>query len=277
MKKWNNILFVLTALALVTLVPNARAQAGIDSLSFRDTLFTISTEARSLFIDKLGQLYVLTKSNSVEKYSADGKLLFRFNDNDFGPIHSIDVTNPLQIALWIKTYQKIVVLDRTLNPLSSFLLEDSGVPLVETVCVANQNQLWLYDVSTFRFKLLSSQGKILREGQDLSLLMEEQFRPRLLWEQDNRLFVLDQSGSVSEFDTYGAFIRRVANIGEDMLRAHPQPQGVLYRKKNGCWNYASFQLGRPEVEFRQLQNSENVAIFGKRAYVSDGTSVKAVE
>src|ERR1700761_3292099 len=62
--------------------------------------------------DNLGNIYVITKDNLLEKLDANGDSIAVFNDvRHFGKIWTIDVTNPLKILVFYREFATIVVLD----------------------------------------------------------------------------------------------------------------------------------------------------------------------
>lgn len=99
--------------------------------------------------DAFGWQYTIA-DNEFRKQK-DGRIL-KYNNVALGEIVHADLQNPLQIVLFYKKFNTVVLLDNQLNETLS--INFSSLPnnqtelIVEAAGLASQNRLWLYDITT---------------------------------------------------------------------------------------------------------------------------------
>ncbi len=196
-------LLVLAGMACI----QVQAQSG-----FRER-FRITQPAKLIAADKLRQLYIVTPGNEVIKYSADGQLLYRFNNNTLGPLEHIDATDPFNLLLYYPDFQVVLILDRTLNLLGEYNLWSFGISQPRTPCMANDNLLWIYDEAGFRLKKLDRQGHVITQSDDLNLLLGRQPSPSALLARNNRVYMNDPKSGIHVFDNFGQFQKTLSVTG----------------------------------------------------------------
>ena len=178
-----------------------------------DSVFTLLKEipvkATLLSTDKVQQCYVRTTDNDIVKYNTEGKEIFRFNNNNLGPLGMIDATNPFNILLYYPEYLTIVTLDRTLNQTSEFNLYNLDIVEVTAIGMSNDNNIWLYDDLSFKVKKINRRGVVLEEGDNLSLELGISIQPNFMLEKDNRLYINDPAIGILVFDIYGNYIKTI--------------------------------------------------------------------
>lgn len=80
------------------------------------------------------------------------KTTLKYKNVALGDIYRADLQNPLQIVLFYKKFNTVVLLDNQLNETLkiNFSALPQGAPdlLVEAAGLASQNRLWLYDINT---------------------------------------------------------------------------------------------------------------------------------
>jgi len=138
MKKITVIFFLL--LAITT---NAQ-----DTGSIPVRLLSNAKSAKQQFIgmDGFGWEYTIV-DNELQKQK-DGKT-FKYRSVSLGEIYRADIQNPLQIVLFYKKFNSVILLDNQLNETSRINFSDLPQPLiVEAAGLASQNKLWLYDMTT---------------------------------------------------------------------------------------------------------------------------------
>jgi hypothetical protein len=223
-----NTWLVWSILLLLVLPCGMKAQQNWQQLA------QIDISATAMFTDKLGQIYLLDAKNVLDKYSPEGKLLFRFNNNNLGKIKHVDPSNPLNTLLFVPDYQQVIILDRTLNPQHTLRLNDLGYDQVQALCMSNQNSLWLYDITNFKLLNITGDGTLLREGQDLSLVLgpSSRFNPRQLRELDNQLYANDPNIGVLLFDNFGTYLKTLYIPGIQTFEV--QGTQLIYQLK-GFW------------------------------------------
>lgn len=114
---------------------------------------TVSFKADSLLaIDSYG-FYYFSKDNSVIKTNFDKK--FNYQNTALGSPDYLDVTNPLQLVLFYKKFNTVVLLDNQLNE-TSIINGNQHKIVFETVGLARQNKLWFYDSVSQKFGLFNS-------------------------------------------------------------------------------------------------------------------------
>ena len=91
---------------------------------------------------------VLSKSNSKQN--------FEYKNVSLGKITKVDFQNPLQIVVFYKNFNTIVLLDNQLNEIKKidFNLQTNTINL-EAVALSSQNQLWFYEGITSKIGLYS--------------------------------------------------------------------------------------------------------------------------
>ena len=113
--------------------------------------------------------------NQQNKYSIKNNILtknsetitYQYNNLGLGKITRVDFQNPLQIVIFYKNFNTVVLLDNQLNEIKKidFNLKSTPVTL-EAVALSSQNQIWIYDsisskiglynVNTYAFKWIST-------------------------------------------------------------------------------------------------------------------------
>lgn len=93
--------------------------------------------------DNLKNDYFL-KSNVIKKVNANEK--FQYQNLSLGTIEKVCLTNPLQIVVFYRDFNTVVLLDNQLNETQQIDGNKLDIPIkIEGFGLAGQNQVWLYD------------------------------------------------------------------------------------------------------------------------------------
>ena len=100
------------------------------------------------------QNYYSLKENVLSK--TNSKQNFEYKNVSLGKITKVDFQNPLQIAVFYKNFNSVVLLDNQLNEIKKidFNLQNNSIN-TEAVALSSQNQLWIYDGITSKIGLYS--------------------------------------------------------------------------------------------------------------------------
>src|SRR6478672_5274711 len=104
---------------------------------------TIHVQKNSKFTtDNLGNIFVISPTNDIEKYDKNGLKTATANFKVLGNITSIDASNPFEIYVFYRDQNKILYLDNLLNLRGETDLESIGVSQCAAVARSFDNQIW---------------------------------------------------------------------------------------------------------------------------------------
>ena len=174
-----------------------------DSLVLVQTLAIPATLATA---DNLGNLYILTADNALEKYDAAGHRLARYSNNRLGQVTSIDAANPLKLLVWYADFRTAVFLDRSLTELGTLSLDAAGFSVVRSVAMSFDGNLWAYDEALFKLVKIGPDGLVLFETPALNQLVAIPPTADVLKEIGNQVYLADQHQGMFVFDQYASLI-----------------------------------------------------------------------
>ena len=119
--------------------------------------FSLEAEIKGQFkfftTDKLGNVFVLTLKNDIQKFDKKGKKLTEANFKVMGDATMIDAGNPLEIYVFYKDQNKLVYFDNILNYRGETdLYKTLGVNNIQAVCRSYDNGFWFFDPDNFKLK-----------------------------------------------------------------------------------------------------------------------------
>ncbi|MEL6942459.1 MAG: hypothetical protein AAFO82_07310, partial [Bacteroidota bacterium] len=176
------------------------------SQSTLELIQSIPTAAKSIHLDQLHQLYFVTLDNRLLKIDAKGEQQFEYSNSLLGDITLVDVTDPLNIAIYYADYQTLVLLDRNLTELQIISLFELGFGQVTAIGISNNQNIWLYDENDFKLKRINRQGKVVLESGDLSMNIGQSIQPAQLLERNNKIFINDPDQGIFVFDLFGQYL-----------------------------------------------------------------------
>lgn len=197
-----------------------------DSFRLWQQIAKISVAATQITSDPLQNIYLLTTDGELQKYNAQGQLLFKYNNQNLGAPAHIDATNPLRILLHYPDFLTTIVLDRTLNELYVYNLLDYGFNQVNAITTSPDNGLWLYDEWAYQFKKINQQGETVLSSNDLSQVLNVKLAPSQILFQNNNIYLCDEEEGVFVFDFYGQFLAKIPLIGIPHLQI--QENKIIY-------------------------------------------------
>lgn len=179
----------------------------ISSTSFS---FITSYEGKANFIavDNFSNFYVLS-DNRLQKFSPDGKFLYRYEEYRYGKFGMLDVTNPLKLLIFYPDFMTVTTLDRFLAPISTFNFFNLGYQNVTAIASSTDNRLWFYDNVDFKLKKIDETGKIFRESQPLNIITANAPAPNFIVERDNKVYVNDPEIGILVFDVFGGYSKTI--------------------------------------------------------------------
>ncbi|NUN99908.1 MAG: hypothetical protein HUU01_04755 [Saprospiraceae bacterium] len=187
--------------------------------------------------DRLLQTYVVTTSQELIKYNADGAEQFRYNNRRLGPLKLVDASNAFNILLYYPDYQTAITLDRTLNKTGEWNLLSFGFLNVPIVATAADNQLWLYDGVEQRLKKIGPDGVLLKQSDNLLQLLGFSLQPTCLVDQGNFIFLSDPARGILVFDAQGQYHAAIPLEGVNTFQPGHTSDWIYYTQAGALWRY----------------------------------------
>ncbi|MFP5438636.1 MAG: hypothetical protein ACLGH8_12665 [Bacteroidia bacterium] len=157
--------------------------------------------------DAFGWEYVVA-DNEFRKQK-DGRVM-KYRNVSLGDITRADLQNPLQIVLFYKKFNSVVLLDNQLNETGTINFNEISTPVIaEAVGLASQNRLWVYDVSTQQtglFDLKKSTYRALTPPNNNGISWYQNDYNYFYWTDANSsFFTLNLFGSITSGGPVPAF------------------------------------------------------------------------
>lgn len=158
--------------------------------------------------DAYGNVYSI-KDNEVRKNT--GNHLLKYKNLAFGDIYKTDLQNPLQLVVFYRRFNTVVLLDNQLNEIKRINFSDVSLQqqqqpiLAEAVGLASQNRLWVYDVNRQQIGLYNIPQMdfktITPPFSDPVKYYQNDYNYFYWTDVKNRLFVVNLFGSVTALGT----------------------------------------------------------------------------
>lgn len=252
----------------------------ISSFGQSDTAYTlirdVATNAVYFTSDKLQQSYLVSPSNEVIKYDAQGKEVFRYNNNYLGQLKLIDATNPFNLLLYYPDYQTVITLDRTLSETGEINLFDLNIINVQAIGSSNDNNVWIYDDAAFKLKKIDQNGKVLLESDDLSLLLNQAPRPIQVKARENWVYLNDPELGILVFDNFGQYHKLLPF--KDVAYFQIIGSQLIYAQREAFYNFNLQSLLTTNILLpTQAQNSQLISFQKDHLYILKDSVIKVYQ
>lgn len=215
---------------------------------------TIKGQFTYFNVDNLDNVYLITEANRLKKIKPNGDSVAVFNEvKRYGNPSYIDVNNPLKTLIYYKNFSTIITLDRFLTTRNIINLRTQNIFLVNSISLAYDNNIWLFDEEDFKLKKLDEQGRPLQETVSWRLLFDSVPAPQRIIDRENFVYLYDPEKGFYVFDYYGAFKNRLPFLNWSNVEVSGK---IMYGFSNGM-------LFSYELNSLQLKEYRLPAFFGK--------------
>jgi len=266
MQRPSNI-FLLFALT-ISITANAQ------QIAQHKLIASIKGDVVDFAVDNLDNIYVLTTTDQLKKYTANGDSAAVFNYvKKFGKVSLIDASNPLKVLLFYKDFSTIVVLDRLFAVRNIIDLRKLNIFQVNTIGRSYDNNIWLYDETDNKLKKIDDEGKILMETADFRLLFDKAPHVKNIFDQDGFVYLYDPLQSVFVFDYYGALRNKILISGWNDFKVAGK---FIFGTNNDTlhrYEINTFRMDQEKLPL-PLKNSSKVNFTAARLYALKNDSLE---
>lgn len=226
-----------------------------DALKSPNSDTDIQAQIRIAEVDNLGNIYIVDSKNRLIKYNRDFKEIFRFANNKYGRISSVDVSNPLKVVLFFDDFNQIKVVDNTLSVIESIDLTLQFLDI--SACgTSNDGNLWLYDPIQFSLLKINDQGKILAASGNVNDYGMSGIQVVGIRENGNYVVVCDMNKGFYFFDNFGHYIYHFTASG---IRSFQFDGGeVIYYTATGIKTFSIQSKTRQLLHATELPNPDQL-------------------
>lgn len=161
--------------------------------------------------DPLGNVYILSEKELLEKFDAAGNKKTQFSQNRLGAATSVLAGNALKLLVWYPDFRMVLFLDRSLTQTGGGLnLLDAGFPETRTIGLSADGNIWLYDEVAFKMKKIATDGALIYESQRLNSLFGDRINVQQIMDDGVHVVASDSTLGFFIFDVFGQFQRQIS-------------------------------------------------------------------
>ena len=169
-----------------------------------------------VLLDRFRNIYVATNEPRLLQYDSKGTKMAEYTEVRYGSFTVIDINNPLSILVYYADFGIVQILDRNLTLQSEFNLRTFGYLTNTAIGLGADNNIWFYNMETFRLIKIDSFGKIIRKSNELTGLVGKSAFTGQIWEQDNFLLMRAPDFGWMLFDDFGSYIQTLPLPDEEI-------------------------------------------------------------
>ena len=161
-------------------------------------------------------------------YFVDGHKLIKHHKNEGfleygsvrdGLITSADVSNPLQIMVFYRDFNRVVFLDNKLSVLRSPVnLASLGIEQAGLVCISGKGGIWVFSDYENRLVYFDEQLQSSHRSRIISSITGSAGKPVYMTESLNRLFLYIPRKGILVFDRFAAHLKTIPYSGPEKFQ-----------------------------------------------------------
>lgn len=231
----------------------------------------IKINAKHVQTDNLGNIYAVSTTNQLTKYSRNGNPISTLNYNYTGNITQLDVTNPMQVFVFYRELNKVVVLDNNLAFRGEINLHKAGVIQAATIARSFDNQVWVFDMGDLQLKKIGFDNTTQQSSGNVRQYIDQQSGVCGLVDNGDNVFVVDSLNGVLLFDVFANYQKTIPLKGVGTLKVLDRfyfyyANGKLYR-----YNWQTAQMAQyPLPDTTQVRG---ISIEKERIYLHKSDSI----
>ena len=203
--------------------------------------------------DRFDALYIVSPDDELLKLNSKLKINFRYSNSRLGTISSIDVSNPLATICFYEDFQSIVLLDRTLNPLTEIDLGDWGFSNVTAACSSGNNQIWIYDASDMQLIQIAKDRSTPTRTFPINLHTDDPFIITKMMVKQENLYCLTAKGNLYKLSLIGESLQKILGSEQYVDFQFSGNRLLVQDKQRHIYHYKSL-LDLKQLPFSLPQN-----------------------
>ena len=243
--------------------------------------FSLEAEIKGQFkfftTDKLGNVFVLTLKNDIQKFDKKGKKLTEANFKVMGDATMIDAGNPLEIYVFYKDQNKLVYFDNILNYRGETdLYKTLGVNNIQAVCRSYDNGFWFFDPDNFKLKKADKQGDLQSESINLANIADTILSPQMLLDDGKFVYLKTNNDRLLVFDILGNYIKTIPL--EKFTSFQTKEEKLIYSTFSDLFIYnpSTFEKDSYKLNQNTIFNNAsflNIRLENDRLYLQDSAKI----
>ena len=226
--------------------------------------------------DRLGNIFLLTQRNDIQKFDRKGKKITEANFKVMGDATLIDAGNPLELYVFYKDQNKLVYFDNMLNYRGETdLYRTLGVNNVQSVCRSYDNGFWFFDPDNYKLKKADKSGNLLSESINLAGIADTFLSVQMMLDDGKSVFMKVNSDRLLVFDNLGNYVKTIPF--EKFTSFQSRDGQILYSTAGGLWLYdpPTFEKRRALPEMPELLNHSwlNIRYDDHSFYFQDSAGI----
>lgn len=257
--------FILHTLYFIIFSSYCYAQTILDSSKLVSE-FTVN--AKFVQADDIGNLYLVSPTNQLYKYSYSGKVLATLNYNYNGNISSLDVSNPMEIYVFYKELNRVLLLDNNLAYRGELDLTKLNITQAATIARSFDNGIWVFDLGDLQLKKITKEGVLNQSSGNIKQFTQTDFIPSIISDNTNQIMLCNDSICLL-FDVFASYLKTLKfknsqsfQLGNTQIFETNQSQLNSIDLKIGIRN-TIYTIPNSQKPFWTYINKENVILFTK--------------
>ncbi|MFZ4798668.1 MAG: hypothetical protein ACOYMA_14310 [Bacteroidia bacterium] len=230
--------------------------------------FTVN--AKFIQADDIGNLYIVSPTNQLYKYNYAGKVLATLNYNYNGNISSIDASNSMEIYVFYKEINKLLLLDNNLAYRGEIDLTKLNITQAAAIARSYDNGIWVFDLGDLQLKKITKDGILNQSSGNIKQFTQTDFIPNIISDNTNQIMLCNDSICLL-FDVFAAYYKTLKFKNPQSFQL---VNNQIFETNNNQINSFDLKLGNRNTfysfpnspkPFWTFINKENVILFSKNS------------
>lgn len=231
-------LLYLIVIFLVWVEPILAQAKTVNLDSIAQKIVTIKVEPKFISTDKLGNIYIVSNTNQLYKYSIEGELLSTLNYNYVGNITSVDVSNPLEVYVFYKELNTVIFLDNNLAYRGKTVFKNDAVTMASAAARSYANGIWVFDAADMQLKKLNHEGNVGQTSGNIRQFVNKSFNAQFIADDGMQVYVADSANGILVFDVFANYKKAIpikgstlVKVGSNQLATYSKTQLQIFKTK----------------------------------------------
>lgn len=168
--------------------------------------------------DHLENIYYIDNHKIVKVETGTGNTM-EYGSLSDGDITDADVSNPLQIILFYRDFNRIVLLDNKLARLRSAIsATELGIEQALLVCSSGRGGFWVFSDRSNRLVYFDRQLRNSHQGMIISSITGTNIKPVFMTKAGNLLYLHVPGEGILLFDRFAAYLETIPYSGPDRFQ-----------------------------------------------------------